>query len=255
MRCVSALALLLLCGPAAAQSGLPRGSDGVLLARVYRTTAAGTDAIGRMGLILEGKSVARAMELPASAGQPALTFNLIGERKGDGARARWELVGAGTSSSGGRLDVVPGALNRLSVLKSGDVEIFASIEAGRASAFEVGKLAQHFGAMPWGMPQSGAPIAQAMSPERAAPVAPVAAMRATKGPSMELRCPGGGAFELGLDAGRGECRTRFDDDGAVIGAACDDGAGNAAEAGCRLAGGRGACVRTAGSGSCRESRR
>jgi hypothetical protein len=257
MRCVSVLALLLLAAPAAAQSGLPRGSDAVLLARVYRTSAAGTDPIGRMGLVLAGKSVTQALQLPASAGQPALTFSLVAERKGDGARARWELVGAGTPSTSGHLDVVSGALNRVGVLKKGDVEIFASLEAGRASGFEVGKLAQHFGAMPWGMAPSGAPGAPPMTmmPAQVAPMAPAAAMRPAKGPSMELQCPGGGAFELSIDAGRGECRSRFDEAGAVIGATCDDGAGNAAEAECRLAAGHGACVRTAGSGSCRERRR
>ena len=243
---------------ALAQSGLPRGADDVLLARVYRKSPAGIAAIGRMGLVPSGKSVSQALQLPASEGWPSLTFGLTVERKGDGARGKWELLGVGSASRTGRVDVVPGALNRVSLMTTADGELFASIEGGRASAFEVGKLAQHFGALPWGMPPPGATAwAAPQSGAAGAPmmmtaqVAPVATRPASKGPSMELQCAGGATFALSLDSGRGECRTRFDDGGSALGATCDDRDGNAAEADCSVGRGRGACVRTAGSGSCR----
>lgn len=250
---------------ALAQTGpLPRASDDVVLARVYRSSSAGTDPVGRLGLVVSGKGSTQALELVA-ADQSKVTLSLTVSRKGDGARVEWQLRGAGGEPGSGTTILPPGALSRVTLRKWTGGELFASMEAGRAGGFDAVRLSQHFGGVGWGT-GSGAPSAETVgvapvlmpSAGGGLSIVPASALLSApsdrpKGPAIEVQCPGGRAFNLSLDSGRGECRAHYGaDGGGILGATCADNEGNAAEASCSVDSARGACVRSAGNGSCKQ---
>ena len=239
---VVALGLALAClAPAPrilAQAGpLPRASDDVVLARVYRKTSVGTDTVGRLGLLVSGKSATQSLEVEAAAASK-VTLSLTASRKGDGARVEWQLRGAGGEPESGTVMLPLGGLSRVTLRKWQGGELFASMEAGRAGTFDSVRLAQHFGAAGWGL-GAGAPASVGVPPVLVPTagggltVVPASAIAAApsdrpRGPAIEVQCPaaGGHRFTLALDSGRGECRARHGaDGGGILGATCSDNDG------------------------------
>ena len=245
-----AFALLTLVAASAAAQTLPRATDNVLLARLYRKTAAGTDAVGRMAIVLGGTSTTQSIAVPAAGSDPAQTFSVTASRKGGGARVTWQLGAAGATPATGKLDVAEGALNRVSLVQDAAKELYASIEAGRVSSFDVGRLMTYFGGMPWGMSPSPNAWTQPGAPPVAYPVATVAPAPPPvpkTGPRLDVTCPSGDVYELALATGHGSCQIALGPERTVIGGTCSDGDAEVAEADCGAG-----CLRTAGSGTCRR---
>lgn len=244
-----------------------QGRDQVLIGRIYWRESGQTQPLARFGLVLTGKSGEQSVPVSsASSGSVTVTFRA--RRDGDdAAQVSWSVLpGAGSRvpQASGRLTVKEGSIGHAALGMGGEGELFASLETGRASVFNLQRLWEHFGVMtdaqrfsqpqPAAAPISAWPAAQGSAPAfapssmPAAAPAPVAA--APQGGTFTVACGAGRRFDLSTGSGRGTCELELQGD-RVVGGRCDDGEGNSARVSCALNGGDGSCVSSSGSGACR----
>jgi hypothetical protein len=142
-----ALALGLLgAGGASAQVLAVRSSDTVLLVRTYARHADGsTQPTARFGLVLARDAVARRVEVQA-AGAPAHAIAVDARRRDDGAVVDWQLLAAGSAEAhaSGSTRVARAASAHVELGQVGDVEVYAALEAGRGSDFDLGRIQAYF---------------------------------------------------------------------------------------------------------------
>lgn len=236
-----------------------QGKDQVLIGRIYWRESGQTQPLARFGAVLDGKNTNTSVPV-ASEFTGSLTLSLGAKRDGpDAAQVSWSIVpgaGARISNGQGRLTVSEGSIGHAALGTAGSGELFASLETGRASAFNIQRLWEHFGvvtdyqrfAQPQFPPPAAAPAWTPPGPAARSP-APAAAPLPPKGGTFTVSCPSGRDFDLSTGSGRGRCELDVQD-GNIVGGSCDDGDGNSARASCTLNGGEGACVSSSGSGDC-----
>ena len=228
------------------------GRDQVLIGRIYWREDGRTQPLARFGMVLGGKSATQAVTASSpEAGSMTVTFSA--RRAGeDAAQVSWSLQpgpGLKVASGEGRLTVKEGSVGHVALGSAGGAELFGSLETGRASVFNLQRLWEHFGiatdAQRFAAAASPVPASSAWAAPSAPPVAPL-----PRGGTFTVTCASGRSWELSTGSGAGRCSLDVDGD-LVAGGRCDDDAGNFARASCALNGGAGACLETAGSGSCR----
>jgi len=169
------LATLSPAGPVQAQPGLPSGGDQVVIGRLFHRGPAGTIAVARFGLILaKSRPSSVSLEVPRRDDDPAAGYTLAisAERRRGAARLEWSLQPGGAANLGagrGSQEVLSGVLGHLSIAEVDGTRIYASVENGRASSFDVLKLARHFG-VAIGGPAPPAPALRQVAPSTAAVV-------------------------------------------------------------------------------------
>ena len=254
------LALVALSALAAAPPPPPptlalQGKDQVLIGRVYWRESGQTQAVARFGMVIGDAPRDQVVEVKTAGGAYSLTVG--GKRAGDhGAKVTWSVQPVGSAAlpaAKGRLEVSENSVGHVPLGTSAAGELFASLETGRASTFNVQRLWDHFGVV-----TDAARFAQAAAERQAAPALPggasiPSAAPVPRGGSMTLTCPGGGSYELTTGSGHGRCEASVDGD-RMTGATCDDGDGNLARATCTINAGRGGCLSISGTGACSELR-
>ncbi len=242
-----------------------QGRDQVLIGRIYWRHAGQTQPLARFGVVLADKATTQAVAYDGvAAGAGHGTLSLTARRKGSSETAvEWALQPGGGSSvaaARGNATAREGSVGHVPLGVAGDGELFASLETGRASSFNMQRLWDHFGVVtdsqrfvrrgadeePAWTPAPGGQEARGVAPAPPAPAPP-------RGGTMVVSCASGTRYELSTGSGTGRCAVEVEGD-RVTGGACDDGDGNAASASCALNGGTGSCLAASGSGACRSLR-
>lgn len=233
-----------------------QGKDQVLIGRIYLRQGGATQPLARFGTVLSGKTASRTVSVSSpETGNVTVTFDA--RRDGETrSQVSWSLQaggGARIAPAQGKLTVGEGSIGHAALGMAGEAELFASLETGRASGFNLQRLYDHFGVVTDAARFPQPAPAQAWQAPAAAPAAmtaPAPASASPRGGSMTLSCPSGQSYDLATGSGLGRCRVSVDGD-KITGGTCDDDDGNSASASCTLNGGKGACVSATGSGSCR----